>query len=180
MVLIFDSTVLINLIDRCSVKDIIPIIKLCGFYIHIVRTVYDEYLNGVHKYPDRVNVKRFEQHIKTQIQIIDDNDFALNGAVDLLSLDSGELMSVIYKKSCNFRAILCTDDLATHRMVERVLKKKCLWTFDLLLLLHQHESSPMRHDEINYYYKEMIDNGFMGIPSSGLDLSKIIDLTEYI
>lgn len=179
MVLIFDSTVLINLIDRCSVIDIIPMVKICGYDIHIVRTVYDEYLKGAQKYPNRVDIQRFERHIKSQIQVIDDNGFTLNGAVDLLSLDSGELMSVIYKKSCNFEAILCTDDLATHKMVERVLKKKCLWTFDLLLLLHQHDLSPLSQDEINCCYTEMIDNGFMGIPSSDLDLSKIIDLTEY-
>jgi hypothetical protein len=113
MVLIFDSTVLINLIDRCAIKDIIPIVKLCNFDIHIVRTVYDEYLNGAQKYPDKVDIDRFEQYLESLIQVIDDNGFALNGAVDLLSLDSGELMSVIYKKSCNFEAILCTDDLAT-------------------------------------------------------------------
>ena len=179
MILVFDCTVLINLIDRCKSKNLIPVIASYGFEIHIVQTVLDEYMNGLSIHPGKVNIQRFNKHLNKNLKVINDGKFALNSAKDFLSLDSGELMSVMYKRNELNGCILCTDDLAVHKTVRRVLGKKCLWTVDLLLLLHQQPLSSISKQDILRYYQEMLNNGFMGILSSALELNKTINIADY-
>lgn len=179
MVLILDSTVLINFIDRCPVPDILDLMLSYPFEIHVVQTVIDEYERGVRSRPGSVNERRYYEYVPNKLKVVDDSGFHMNIPNEFLGLHAGELMSAVYKQQSQAPMILCTDDKATHIAYESYNGKKCLWSSDILVLLHQRNPSLIRQREARTAYQSILRHGFTGIPPQHIDFSMVFDFTDY-
>lgn len=179
MVLILDTTVLINFIDHCLLPDIMDLMHSYPFEIHIVKTVQEEYEKGLKSRPGSVDSKRYYHHLHRSITVVDDSVFIPVIPNEFLGLHAGELMSAIYKQQTDAPMILCTDDNATHRALLAHNGKKCLWSTDILVLLHQRHPSLIRQRDAKQVYQQIINNGFIGIPPQKIDFNQKYDFCEY-
>ena len=170
MILVLDNTVLINCIDRCRSVDIIQKLSGYPFDIEIVKTVRDEYLAGAQICPERTNIDLFNAHMRDTITVIDDAKLPATYANLLHRLDKGELLSAVYLLELKGDRVLCTDDKATHIVLDKEFGQKCLWTSNLLVLLHKKHPSLMSEAEVYSCHDEMIRNGFIGIPTHEIDI----------
>ncbi|MDD4220523.1 MAG: hypothetical protein PHR10_10130 [Sphaerochaetaceae bacterium] len=180
MKLILDNTVLVNFIDHCTIPDFIDLLLQYPFELCIVQTVNEEYEKGLRRRPFATNPKRFYQYVRSKISVIDDTTIPPNVPEHFLGLDAGELMSAMYKLQVGTSAILCTDDLAAHKAMLSYNQKKCLWTSDLLVMLHKKDPSLIRRREARDAYKEIVKNGFIGIPPDKIDFDAVYDIDYYV
>ncbi|MCB5271280.1 MAG: hypothetical protein LHW56_05495 [Candidatus Cloacimonetes bacterium] len=179
MILLLDSTVMMNCIDRCKTVDLIKKLAEYPYDIEIVNTVYEEYVNGAKKYPQRCNLERFNEHIGAAIKVIDDSLLPITHIAQLMALDAGELFSATYLLEYPADRVLCTDDKATHKALQK-LGVKCLWTANLLQLLHQRNPCLLEAAQLISCFEEMKQNGFFGIPTTDINLELHIDIQNYI
>lgn len=179
MILLLDSTVMLNCIDRCKTVDIIKKMAEYPFNIETVNTVYEEYVNGAKKYPQRCNLMRFDELINGTISVIDDSLLPTTHIAKLIALDAGELFSAVYLLEYPADRVLCTDDKATHKVLQKV-GVKCLWTTNLLQLLHQKNPCLLEAAQVFSCFEEMKQNGFFGIPTTDINLDIHINIHDYI
>lgn len=180
MMLILDNTVLVNFIDRCAIPDFIGLLLQYPFELCIVNTVKEEYERGLRRRPAITDSRRFYSYVPSQISVVDDSSFSPIIPEQFIGLDDGELMSAVYKLQVTSSAILCTDDLAAHKAMLSYNQKKCLWTSDLLVMLHQKVPSLIRQRDARDAYREIIRNGFTGIPPQMINFTNNYNMPEYL
>lgn len=180
MRLILDNTVLVNFIDHCAIPDFIGLLLQYPFELCIVNTVKEEYERGLRRRTFATDSRRFYQYVPSQISIIDDTAISPNVPSQFMGLDEGELMSAMYKLQDGSNAILCTDDLAAHKALLSYNQNKCLWTSDLMVMLHQKIPSLIRQREARDAYREITKKGFIGIPPQNIDFNHVYNIAEYL
>lgn len=136
-------------------------------------------MNGAKKYPQRCNWERFNELIHNKIKVIDDSLLPSTHIRQLIALDAGELFSAAYLLECRADRALCTDDKATHKALQK-LGVKCLWTTNLLQLLHQKNPCLLEAAQVISCFEEMKQNGFFGIPTTDINLDVHINIHDYI